>query len=219
MSDYRAALIERVKAGERVSDAAEALGVSRSTAYTALRAGGVRLRPRRTGDEARRHRDAIREARRLVRFGASPQEAAETAGIPVGDVPPRAGGAPGRTYTDHELTAAMLAAAGDGGTLTASAYADARQPGWPSTSIIIVRFGSWRAATEAAGLSSGRQGRSSYQKAGRDDILPALVDFLESGETAIRQWQKQGRSPCSATVTRAFGSWGAAMSAAWEARS
>ncbi|MCL6596791.1 MAG: helix-turn-helix domain-containing protein [Firmicutes bacterium] len=118
----------------------------------------------------------------------------------------------GRGPTPEEAILRALALAareGHGPRLTVSAYARWRAAhGGPSASTVVSRFGSWRAALEAAGVAP-------------EDVDQAIVESLrrlwqEKGRRPTwRDWKRYAARPCSVeTLLSRFGSWRQALLAA-----
>lgn len=123
-----------------------------------------------------------------------------------------------KTYTDHALIDALRATAPScPSPMSPNRYA-AANPGGPSHRTVTIRFGSWAAALEAAGLpTSGRKTRSDVVSP--EECVQALVAFMALGTRptarAYDAWAR-GRSdvPCRAIVQERYGTWAQAVAKA-----
>lgn len=89
----------------------------------------------------------------------------------------------------------------DGSTPTAKAWDDQREHR-PSASTIRIRFGSWNAALQQAGLATATWSD--------DDLLQSLRDFAatQGHPPTVEEWNAlPGTNPAYTTITRRFGSW------------
>ena len=117
-------------------------------------------------------------------------------------------------FTDGQLLAALRAAAAElGEPLTNGGY-DTWQRGREdaaSPALLIRRFGSWRAACEAAGLSANTT-RSTSRRWSEEDLVAVVAAYLRTeGSTGsfadYSAWAKtQDGAPSGATL-RQRGSW------------
>jgi 5-methylcytosine-specific restriction protein A len=105
--------------------------------------------------------------------------------------------------------------------LTSAAYADLVRRGvvnGPSLPGVTLRFGSWSAACERAGVEHGQAVRT-YDSAWTDhDLVTCLAEFLAtSSMTSIQAFETWVRPrdtyPSGVTIRNRFGSWSAAKSA------
>lgn len=99
-----------------------------------------------------------------------------------------------KVWTDNEIFAALRSASING-VVTTTGYARWRRSGAtvegrtpPTTSLITWRFGSWKQAAQAAGLSIGRTSRPHYERQWtREDALTAVCAFIaDAHERGIR---------------------------------
>jgi hypothetical protein len=131
---------------------------------------------------------------------------------------------------ERVLEALRLAAEALGGeTLTAGRYQAwrATSPGveLPTVRTVTLRFGSWRTAVEAAGLASGRRGRTvdSFAREA-PELEQAVREYAwgrwDAGERATiagyASWARECGAPSRSTVQARYGSWTEAMTAAAE---
>lgn len=121
---------------------------------------------------------------------------------------------PARAFSEAELLAALRAAAAElGEPLTTGDY-DAWQRGRDtaaSPALLIRRFGSWRAACEAAGLSANAT-RSTSRRWSEDDLLAVVAAYLASdGATGsyadYSAWARTHEGAPSGATLRQRGSW------------
>lgn len=135
-------------------------------------------------------------------------------------------------YTDEDVLDSLRAASqGLGGVLTAAAYTEysrgRRFPDgrpWPTHQTAFLRFGSWRAALEAAGLqsnpSSPMAGRQLFDEANCIDAILEVeraVGHLPSVNEYITYAAKmEGLLPSISTIRHRLGSWQGALRRAAE---
>lgn len=125
---------------------------------------------------------------------------------------------PRDTFSDEDILDALRAAAAQCGEPLSHTRYDAvsRSVGGPSSARIIQRFGSWRSACQAAGVTSGAAVREYQQRWDRAAVVAAVADYLASegctGSYAdYTAWAaaEDGR-PSGATVRNVMGGWNAA---------
>ena len=92
------------------------------------------------------------------------------------------------------------------------------EPGrWPSASVVAARFGSLRAAIEAAGLKAApARGPGAPSRWGVEEIAAAMRNHAERTGAFPRRsdWHRAGQDhPAASTVYRVAGSWGRAVEA------
>lgn len=201
--DRNVVIVDRYQSGETLEAIGNDYGLSRERIRQIIRKHGVATYNRNRSVVAYRawvdtHGDEINAT-----FSATRSINATCAAHP--EVPtawvrrflrPRAGESiHGRTavakvWTDEGIFTALRAAAVDG-IVTTTGYARWRRSGAtidgripPTTSLITWRFGSWKQAAEAAGLSIGRTSRTNYERQWtRDDALTAVTKFVHDADT------------------------------------
>jgi post-segregation antitoxin (ccd killing protein) len=117
-------------------------------------------------------------------------------------------------FTDDQLLDGLRAAAAElGEPLTNGAY-DTWQRGREvaaSPALVIRRFGSWRAACEAAGLSANAT-RSTTRRWSEDDLVAAVAAYLQAdGATGsfagYSAWARSQPDAPSGATLRQRGTW------------
>jgi hypothetical protein len=117
-------------------------------------------------------------------------------------------------FTDSQLIGGLREAAKElGEPLTNGAY-DAWQRGRDRTAspaLLIRRFGSWRAACEAAGLAANAT-RSTSRRWSEDDLAAAVAAYLSSADATgsyvdYSAWAREQPDAPSGAVLRQRGSW------------
>lgn len=127
-------------------------------------------------------------------------------------------------YPDESIMENLRTAAEEcGQPLTIAAYnkfADGK--GYPTNLTIMNRFGSWRAACEAAGVKANEQ-RPRRRVFDRDDCIAALQQCSMASNGVIPsymryvEWAKANKyAPSAPTVRNRLGSWKEALQAAFE---
>jgi hypothetical protein len=235
-------------AGATLQDIGDEYSLSRERVRQILRDAGYDLDELRAKARAARRRRIRREhgsaIREMLASGRTPSEVAGALGVPVDLVKRIDARDPSfaRTrkvvrrkshalkYTDEELLHCLREAnTALGGILTGAAYdqyargrtlADGRP--WPTRQTPLLRFGSWRAALERAGLpanaSSPVAGRRLFSEGHCIDAILEVersVGHLPTVAEYERYAAKMaGVLPSSATIRNRFGSWQRALEAA-----
>lgn len=144
----------------------------------------------------------------------------------------------GRRYSDEELATSLQEAAGPSGRITFAKYekfvrdnpllADGKDR--PGGQVMHLRFGSWNAALQAAGLATAKEGRRGGPARSFDEaaVVAAVTECwrdLAAPPTAAGYdaWQKAQRAadpglklPSTATSRKVGGSWTAVLVNAWQ---
>lgn len=109
-----------------------------------------------------------------------------------------------------------VAALPGGSPLTGAFYDANRSDGVPGAGRLIQRFGSWKAACEAAGVPSNDASRRTYGTKWTDDLLLGWVrQYLDDPESSasykqLQDWLKERKSegaPSGQTVRNRLGTW------------
>ncbi|WP_164519736.1 sigma factor-like helix-turn-helix DNA-binding protein [Nocardioides ferulae] len=131
-----------------------------------------------------------------------------------------------RRYSDADIIEVLSAAAAlASGPLTKTAYDEyVAAHGGPSGIRVLQRFGSWKAACEAAGVTCGQARRSYTRRWTAGTMVDNLIAYFDSpGATGAfadyDQWSRgHADRPSGQTIRNHFGSWQAAKTAALNAR-
>lgn len=129
-------------------------------------------------------------------------------------------------YSDGDILEVLAAAAAlASGPLTKTAYDEyVAAHGGPSGVRVLQRFGSWKAACDAAGVTCGQARRSYARRWTAGTMVDKLITYLESpGATgAFIDYDRWSRGhvdrPSGQTIRNHFGSWQAAKTSALNAR-
>ncbi|HNL51799.1 MAG TPA: hypothetical protein PKL68_07595 [Actinomycetota bacterium] len=127
-----------------------------------------------------------------------------------------------QSYTDAQILQALRAAAAlRGEPLSHSRYdAVAGRVSGPSSARIIQRFGSWRSACTAAGVTTAAAAREYRPKWDRATVAAAVAAYLASGGstgtyTDYQAWARgEADRPSGPTVRNVMGGWNEAKEAA-----
>lgn len=126
-------------------------------------------------------------------------------------------------WTDSELADALRSVAVDGrvtATMYDRAYA-ARRTSMPGSAAFQIRWGSWNAAVEAAGLTHGHANRS-YSRRSNEQLASDVLMVIDATKSlpsvaGYNAWRARhpdaGQASC-ALIRRRFGSWPQALAAA-----
>lgn len=112
--------------------------------------------------------------------------------------------------SDEELCVKLCDLAKELGHAPLRKEVDAHREKMPCSQTYIVRFGSWKKAVTAAGLSMNYHFRENYSD---DDLLEMLCRLAEElgRKPTVRDLDSYEWAPCYATVTNHFGTWNEAL--------
>lgn len=235
--EHRKEILALWRDGIAIRTIAERHGVAQGVISALLEEEGVRSnRPHHKAEERTRRRAALLEWVR-ANPGATVAEAAEANGLtyPLAAnylrgteehrsiVNARALGVrvkPGlgrqRVYTDEQMLEHLLRvwnslseqtrATGLGPAL----YRALAGEGSPSSALYDRRFGSWRAACEAAGIQAAPSNRSHYTRVENQALLEAVAAYLRTGDSTYRgymEWAQRTGNPSGSTIRNRLGRW------------
>lgn len=192
--------------------------------------------------QERAHRDAeaqkqqvVRLRRRLVRWSAAHRGepltvAADRYGLSTRQVanllgeraqlhPSRRGGQ-ARRYSDTEILQRVRDHILVTGDHRADTYRDAaRAQGWPSSAVVVSRFGTWRAALEQAGTPLPADTKPPRGRVISDAEIHAWIShyFAEATSLSWNQmthWMRENGGPSANTIRQRVGVWPAVVKAA-----